>query len=114
MKKITVTAAAIAIAAAIGIGAQDTPQLNKLFSPDETIVLRGQAALSSGSATVTLPAWFEGETLAEGRSVQLTCRNGSSLLSSGDVANGQFTVTAGAGGSATQSFWWEVKGIRRP
>jgi hypothetical protein len=70
---------------------------------------RGEATLVGGTATITLPAWFEKEAAAGGRTVQLTCKDGWSQLWSSAVQNGSLTVNTNSSGIQSQAFYWEVK-----
>lgn len=110
MKRTLLAAAAAILAGGLFAWAQDSmPPLFKVFTPAETVLLRGTATLSNRSATIALPAWFEGAAHSEGRTVQLTCKDGFSPLSVGSVTSGQFTVTTTEAGNASQAFHWEVK-----
>jgi hypothetical protein len=80
-----------------------------LVSLEDSIYFRGEAALSGGKATVSLPAGFEKYTKVSGRTVQVTCVGSFSPLYVSHVTGGQFTVGTGAQGNAAQQFFWEVK-----
>jgi hypothetical protein len=83
--------------------------------PELAVYYRGEAALAEGTATVTLPAYFEALTRGEGRTVLLTPIRGKgkvSALAASRVSKGRFTVTAIDGRNPAQAFYWEVKAIR--
>jgi hypothetical protein len=76
---------------------------------ENSIYLKGESALSGGTATIALPSGFEAFTNPTGRTVQITCINGFSPLSVSRVSNGRFTVSTNGQGNATQAFFWEIK-----
>jgi hypothetical protein len=77
--------------------------------PTVDVYYRGEARLSDGAATVTLPSYFEALTKKENRTVTLTCIGGwSKLWVDGEVADGMLTVK----GDGSQRFYWEVKAER--
>jgi hypothetical protein len=81
--------------------------------PEAGVYYRGEATLINGEATVTLPEYFEALTRLEGRTVQLTCKNGwSPLFIDGEIVNGKFKVRTTGNGNLNQVFHWEVKAIR--
>lgn len=66
----------------------------------------------NGKVVVALPEYFEALTRGEGRTVQLTAKNGWSPLSvDGEVINNKFAVRADSG-NPSQQFFWEVKAVR--
>ncbi|MBI3428501.1 MAG: hypothetical protein HY050_00275 [Actinobacteria bacterium] len=80
--------------------------------PEVAVFYRGEARLTNGKAVVILPDYFEALTRKEGRTVQLTAKNGwSPLYVDGEVTGGRFTVKADSG-NASQQFFWEVKAVR--
>jgi hypothetical protein len=108
----TMAAALLAVMCLGGlVWSQDPPRptLELLHAPQGRVVIDGQAQLSSGQATITLPAWFESSVHTDGRTVQLTCQDAWSQLWASGVASGQFTVSTN-GSSSTQIFYWQVSG----
>lgn len=84
--------------------------------PEGAVYYRGTAKLRNGRALVKLPAYFEGLTRREGRTVQLTNIDGFDVLAvrtrgGAKVVDGAFVVEARSGRS-NQSFDWEVKAVR--
>jgi len=78
--------------------------------PTVDVYYRGEARLSDGAATVTLPSYFEALTKKENRTVTLTCIGGwSKLWVEGEVTDGMLTVR---GDVPSQRFYWEVKAER--
>ncbi|MBI3955785.1 hypothetical protein HY339_00860 [Candidatus Gottesmanbacteria bacterium] len=83
-----------------------------LEGPEVAVFYRGEARLAAGKTVVVLPEYFEALTRKEGRTVQLTAKNGWSPLSvNGEVTGGRFTVKADSGNPG-QEFYWEVKAVR--
>lgn len=110
MKRTLLAASAMVVAGSLFAWAQESaPPLFKVFTPTEVVMVRGTGTLTDRSATIALPAWFEGAAHTDGRTVQLTCKDGYSPLSVGSVTSGQFTVTTTEAGNASQVFHWEVK-----
>jgi hypothetical protein len=68
----------------------------------------GTATLQSGSATVTLPDYFEALNKLENRAVFLTPLNDPQPLAVTPVIDGRFTVS----GSGECDFYWLVKAER--
>lgn len=87
-----------------------------LEGPEAAVFYRGEAQLQNGTATVTLPPYFEALTRAEARTVLLTpiVENDEpvSALAATRVRHGCFTVRMIADGNPSQCFWWEVKALR--
>lgn len=111
MKKFTLTAVAVVALSAVGFAAfQDENNFGAQgVHADKTAVLvSGEGALVKGTATITLPAWFEQEAKTSNRTVQLTCKGGWSALWTSDVSNGQFTVSTDVLGNQGQAFYWQV------
>ncbi len=83
--------------------------------PEYGVYYRGEGQLEHGTATVELPDYFEALTREDGRTIQLTCKNGwSPLYVDGEISDGRFTVRiapTGAGDNS-QQFYWEVKAVR--
>ncbi len=64
-------------------------------------------------AIIQLPDYFESLTRKEGRTVQLTAKNGwSPLYVDGNVEDGKFIVKTTEYGNGEQEFFWEVKAVR--
>jgi hypothetical protein len=90
---------------------------SSLEGPEIAVFYRGQAQLVAGTATITLPVYFEALTLMTDRTVLLTpvftaAGQAISHLAASAVANGQFTVIATDANNPTQTFNWEVKAVR--
>ena len=89
---------------------------SSLEGPEVAVFYRGEAHLQNGTATVTLPPYFEALTRAEARTVLLTpiVENDEpvSALAATRVRHGRFTVRMIADGNPSQCFWWEVKALR--
>ncbi|MEK6543278.1 MAG: hypothetical protein AABZ44_02460, partial [Elusimicrobiota bacterium] len=82
-------------------------------SPEYGLIYRGQAKLVNGQAVVALPDYFEKLVDQDGRTVQLTCKNGYSMLYvDGEVEDGKFTVKTPPQGKSNQEFYWMVQGRR--
>ena len=80
--------------------------------PEVAVFYRGESKLADGKAVIVLPQYFEALTRKEGRTVQLTAKNGwSPLWVDGGIVNGRFTVGADSG-KPDQEFYWEVKAVR--
>jgi hypothetical protein len=103
--------AGLVLSLGVGFWSQDnnwaTP--HALVSLEDSIYFRGEAALTGGKATISLPAGFEKYTKVTGRTVQVTCVGGFSPLYVSHVEGGQFTVSTTPQGNAAQQFFWEVK-----
>ncbi len=83
-----------------------------LEGPEVAVFYRGESKLTNGKTVILLPEYFEALTRYEGRTVQLTAKNGwSPLYVSGEVEIGRFVVKADSG-NPSQQFYWEVKAIR--
>jgi hypothetical protein len=87
-----------------------------LEGPEIAVFYRGEARLSKGKATITLPNYFEALTRKENRTVLLTPKFASgasiTLLAASEVHSGKFTVHAADHGNQSQEFFWEVKAVR--
>lgn len=84
---------------------------SSLEGPEAAVFYRGEGTLTNGTATITLPDYFEALTRTDGRTVQLTAKGTMPfMLSASDVANGSFQVY---GSKADGSFYWEVKAVRK-
>lgn len=90
------------------------PELFRLWGADDALHLRGQVSLSAGTATVSLPSWFEGRTLPDNRTILVTCKDGWSPLWVSAVTNGQFTVSTNSSGNQGQSLSWQVTATLKP
>ena len=77
------------------------------------VVVKGESVLEDATATVALPAWFEGQTQKSGRVVVVTCKGGHSTLSASEVLDCKFKVTTNELGSAKQGFFWIVVADRQ-
>jgi hypothetical protein len=88
-----------------------------LEGPEKAVYYRGEAKLSKGKVTITLPAYFEALTRKEHRTVLLTAKHtGSSavaVLAASDVEDGKFSVHANGSEHPNQEFYWEVKAVRK-
>jgi hypothetical protein len=84
--------------------------------PESAVYYRGEAYLSDGVATVTLPDYFETLTRREGRTVLLTPKfEGDaevSMLAASEIKGGAFTVKTVDRRNPAQGFYWEVKAVR--
>jgi hypothetical protein len=80
------------------------------------VYYRGEAQLSGGQATITLPDYFEALTKPEGRTVLLTPRfedtSPISMLAASAIEDGKFRVRATDKKNPDQPFYWEVKAER--
>ncbi len=87
-----------------------------LEGPEVAVFYRGEAQLSNGEGTVTLPEYFEGLTRKENRTVLLTPKfeEGTpiSMLAASEIKDGQFTATMIDSNNPSQKFYWEVKAVR--
>lgn len=82
--------------------------------PECAVYYRGEGRTKAGTATVTLPAYFEALTRREGRTVQVSAiydaeQDEFGLIAASDVANGTFAVLSSR---EAQRFCWEVKAVR--
>ena len=86
-----------------------------LEGPEIAVFYRGEGQTSDGTATITLPEYFEALTRPDGRTVHLTIKVDDAdpifgeQIAAGTVANGEFKVYSS---EATTAFYWEVKAIR--
>ncbi|MEM7616193.1 MAG: hypothetical protein AAF245_14160, partial [Pseudomonadota bacterium] len=81
-----------------------------LEGPEAGVYFRGEAQLEDGSATITLPPYFEALARVEGRTVQLTAKGRHPfMLSFEEVRDGAFTVH---GTQPDGTFAWEVRAVR--
>jgi hypothetical protein len=90
---------------------------SSLEGPEIGVFYRGSAQLVNGSATITLPSYFEALTMTTGRTVLLTptfttAGEAISHLAASAVTNGQFSVVATDTLNPSQTFNWEVKATR--
>jgi hypothetical protein len=98
--------------------APDDKQLRhtSLEGPEPAVFYRGEARLSGGRATVTLPDYFEALTQPQGRTVQVTPKidrdEPACALAVSTVADGVFHVCAIGHDNPVQAFFWEVKAVR--
>jgi hypothetical protein len=81
---------------------------------ESTVIVRGDATLTSGSAVIDLGPDFEKNMKAEGRSIQLTCKDTGSILWASSVKDGKFTVQTDGNGNPAQAFWWQVAASHVP
>ena len=100
----------------------DTKQLvhGCLEGPESGVYYRGEGVTVNGTATITLPDYFEALTMPEGRTVYLTQifeddsdvvigTNNFSMLQASRVKDGKFSVRSS---EPIAKFFWEVKAIR--
>lgn len=90
---------------------------SSLEGPEIAVFYRGEARLTAGRATITLPTYFEALTQSSGRTVLLTPEYTTdtepvSQLAASAVANGQFSVRATDTNNPGQKFFWELKAVR--
>ncbi|MBO4204812.1 peptidoglycan-binding domain-containing protein [Micromonospora echinofusca] len=87
-----------------------------LEGPENGVYYRGEGQLVDGTATVTLPGYFEALTLAEGRTVQLTPLFDDDepvcALAASRVRDGAFRVRTVDGSPAGHAFCWQVTAVR--
>ena len=87
-----------------------------LEGPEAGVFYRGEAQLSNGEATVTLPDYFEALTREEDRTVLLTPKfegdEQVSMLAASGVKDGKFRVRMIDSKNPSQKFYWEVKAVR--
>jgi hypothetical protein len=84
--------------------------------PENAVFYRGKAQLRNGEIVVELPAYFEGLTREEGRTVLLTKIDGFDGIAiktqdGQQIKDGKFIVYS-ENPHSTQRFNWEVKAIR--
>jgi hypothetical protein len=83
---------------------------------ESAVYYRGEAYLSEGQATITLPDYFEALTRREGRTVMLTPKfEGDapvSMLAASEIKDAAFTVRMIDDRNGAQAFYWEVKAVR--
>ncbi len=94
------------------LGAQDAVDpgaFRAVIGVEDTLLFRGQAALTDRSATVRLPSNIDAVAKAEGATIVLTCKGSWSPLWATPVSEGTFKVFTTEAGNPTQSFWWEIK-----
>jgi len=104
----------VVLAAAAAWSQQQQPVSGSAFVSDwNSVCVGGEAQLTNGQVTITLPSWFESRATSQGRTVSLTPKEGWSPLYAGPVSSGQFTVSTTSAGSSTQTFYWVVT-ARRP
>ncbi|MDD5775214.1 MAG: hypothetical protein PHS64_04665, partial [Candidatus Omnitrophica bacterium] len=89
-----------------------------LEGPENAVFYRGEARLKRGVAEIVLPEYFEALTREESRTVLLTSvfqdvNEQCSSLAASKVKDGRFSVKAIDGNNLQQSFYWEVKAVRR-
>jgi hypothetical protein len=89
---------------------------SSIEGPEHAVYYRGVASLSSGTAEITLPDYFEALTRKERRTILLTNVDGFDKLAvktqAGEqVQNGRFIVFSDNPASI-QKFNWEVKAVR--
>jgi hypothetical protein len=90
---------------------------SSLEGPEVAVFYRGEAVTDEqGTATITLPDYFEALTLPQGRTVLLTTlfedddvETEIGRLAAGRVKDGAFRVRSEY---ASQAFYWEVKAVR--
>ncbi|OGX13800.1 MAG: hypothetical protein A3I71_06165 [Omnitrophica WOR_2 bacterium RIFCSPLOWO2_02_FULL_63_16] len=81
-----------------------------LEGPESAVFYRGESALTNGTATLALPAYFEALTRPEGRTVMVTPKGLTPFaVSATEVQDGRFSVY---GTKADGAFYWEVKAVR--
>ncbi len=81
--------------------------------PEIAVFYRGESKLVKGRVVIELPHYFESLTRKENRTVQLTCKDGGSILFvSGEIKDGKFEVKTTKDGNQNQAFYWEVKAVR--
>lgn len=89
---------------------------SSLEGPEVGVFYRGEGRLDGGTATITLPPYFEALTKKEGRTVLLTPKyeedSPASALAASAVENGAFAVRQIGDGNAGGAFYWEVKAER--
>ncbi|MEH1014766.1 peptidoglycan-binding protein [Micromonospora sp. CPCC 206060] len=87
-----------------------------LEGPENGVYYRGEGRLVDGTATVTLPDYFEALTLPEGRTVQLTPLFDDDepvcALAASRVRDGAFRVRTADGSPAGHAFCWQVSAVR--
>ena len=86
--------------------------------PEGAVYYRGESKLENGIMEVELPDYFESLTRLEDRTVQLTPKiedidDDISSLAAGRVVNGKFKVKGYNGNNKSQTFYWEVKAVRK-
>ena len=78
------------------------------------VIYRGEAALVNGSATVSLPDYFEYLVDEASITIRLTSKNGwSPLYVDSEVKGNQFIVKTTEDGNQEQGFYWQVQGTRK-
>jgi hypothetical protein len=91
-----------------------------LEGPEIGVYYRGVDKLNNGSATITLPSYFESLTHKEDRTVILTAVvesqmdvTNTSMLVATLATNGQFQVFGVDDKNPQQKFCWEVRAVRK-
>lgn len=84
-------------------------------SNENGVYYRGEAKLNNGEAEILLPDWFESLTSQEGRTILLTpiFEGKVEQLAPTRIVNGKFFVYGISGNNNNQSFYWEVKAVRK-
>lgn len=87
-----------------------------LEGPEVAVFYRGEAHLSKGQTSVSLPEYFEALTRKENRTVLLTPKYNAdeavSMLAASDIRDGKFTARMIDDNNPSQEFYWEVKALR--
>lgn len=84
-------------------------------SNENGVYYRGEARLENGETEIILPEWFESLTAMDGRTILLTPIFEGSIetLAPTRIVNGKFKVYGVTGNNKNQTFYWEVKAVRK-